>query len=78
MRNMRTLMVTQKLPVPDHSATGHAMRERRKKAGLSLRTLAERMGLSAPYLCDLELGRRAWSEQLAARFVAALTANVRA
>lgn len=69
---MRTLIATQSVIVPDHAATGQAMRARRKKAGLSLRETAERMDLSAPYLCDLELGRRAWSEALAARFVAAL------
>lgn len=37
---------------------GRAIREAREKAGLTLRKLAERIGVSAPYLSDVERGRR--------------------
>lgn len=30
----------------------------RRKAGLSLRQMGERIGVSAPYLCDVEHGHR--------------------
>lgn len=40
------------------------MRELRKASGFTLRTLATRMGFSAPYISDLELGRRGWSSKL--------------
>jgi len=38
-----------------------SFRSLRKKSGLSLRRVARIMGISAPYLSDLELGNRAWS-----------------
>lgn len=37
---------------------GPAMRAARKRKGLSLRALAERLDLSAMYVCDVENGRR--------------------
>lgn len=49
--------------------TGLKMRALREKCGLSLRTVAKRMGFkSAQYISDLERGRRPWSESLIARF----------
>lgn len=57
----------------DDRALGADRRKYRKKFGLSLRALAKEMGFSAPYLSDLELGRRAWNEQLIYRHEAALT-----
>ena len=44
----------------DPVALGKQMRLLRTRAGLSLREMARRMEVSAPYLCDLELGRRGW------------------
>lgn len=44
----------------DAVAIGKAMREAREKAGQSGRETAKRMGISAAYLSDLELGRRHW------------------
>lgn len=36
-----------------------SLRSARKKAGISLRAIAVKLGLSAPYVSDIELGRRA-------------------
>lgn len=46
---------------PDPTATGNEMRKLREASGKSLRQVAEAMDISAPYLSDLELGRRGWS-----------------
>ena len=37
---------------------GETIRNLREKAGLSLRELAKRAGVSAPFMSDVELGRR--------------------
>ena len=37
---------------------GATLRATRKRAGLSLRALGERIGVSAAYLCDVEKGAR--------------------
>lgn len=52
---------------PDRTETGKRMRALREDAGHSLRALAEEMGFSAPYISDLELGRRLWSTDLIAK-----------
>lgn len=43
---------------PDYAAEGAALRKMRQASGVSLREVARGAGLSAPYLCDVELGRR--------------------
>lgn len=48
--------------VPNQVSVGSAMRAERKIANVSLRRMAKLIGISAPYLSDLELGRRVWSE----------------
>lgn len=48
--------------VIDDSACGQMFRELREKRGVSLRSVAVAMDVSASYLSDLELGRRAWSQ----------------
>jgi len=53
----------------DHETTGHLFRQARKKAKLSLREMARRLKLSAPFVSDLELGRRNWTEKTAERFI---------
>lgn len=53
-------LVTRLVRVSDNTATGQLMREARKRAGLSLREMARRLGQSAPFVSDLELGRRKW------------------
>lgn len=49
-----------------------SLRTKRKKARRGLIETAERMGISAPYLCDLEHGRRTWNMELVERFNKAL------
>lgn len=58
--------------VPDPAYHGEQARQRRIKAGVTLRQIAKRMGLSVGYLSDLELGRRGWSEGLTQRYIKAL------
>jgi len=50
--------------VTDDIWLGLHMRGLRRQAGHSLRVLAKRMGYSAPYISDLELGRRHWTPEL--------------
>ena len=54
----------------DNVATGAIAKRLREKSRLSLRELGRKMDLSAPYLCDLENGKRNWSEDLMTRFCA--------
>lgn len=42
---------------------GEFIREKREAAGLSLRELARRVEITAPFLSDIELGRRAPAEK---------------
>jgi predicted transcriptional regulator len=56
----------------DHQSTGRTVRAARKAAGLSLRAVGSRVGLSAPYLSDLEQGRRNWNDELYKRVIVAL------
>jgi transcriptional regulator with XRE-family HTH domain len=49
------------------AATAHIgadLRKKRKERGFSLKEVAERMGISMPYLSDLERGNRRWSDNL--------------
>lgn len=57
-------LVTGKVTETDHRATGELMRKNRESIGLSLRDMASRMEISAPYLSDLEIGNRNWSQKL--------------
>lgn len=59
----------------NHAATGASARSVRLsigEAGMSLREFSTRMGISAAYLMDLEMGRRNWNAQLVEKFNAAL------
>lgn len=47
----------------NHAEAGRIIRQRREKSGMSLRRLAKEMGYSAPFVSDLELGRRNWTEE---------------
>ena len=42
---------------------GDLMRAKREASGISLRSLAKRMLVTPPFLCDLEYGRRNWNEK---------------
>jgi transcriptional regulator with XRE-family HTH domain len=51
--------MSKKLKIPAHvSSLGEAIRFLRDKQGVSLRALADSVGVSAPFLSDLEHGRR--------------------
>lgn len=54
--------------VVDHAATGLRARKHRKSQGVTLRAVARHMNISAPYLSDLELGRRNWTLDLSLKF----------
>jgi len=58
--------------VKDPKAIGAAMRKLREKTGISLRAFARILKLSAPYVSDLELGQRGWSDDMQARYISAL------
>jgi predicted transcriptional regulator len=47
----------------DHAKAGSVVRHQRLKAKLSLRSLAEQLNVSAPFLSDMERGFRCWSEE---------------
>jgi hypothetical protein len=51
---------------------GGEMLAKRRAAKVTACLVAERMGISATYLSDLELGRRGWTADLAKRYDAAL------
>ena len=55
---------------------GQRIRELRDKADLSLRGLAKRIGISSPFLSDIELGRRFPSEEILGKLAAALNVPV--
>lgn len=65
-------LVTHLVRVPDNIATGQLARQARYYAGLTLREVARRLKLSAPFVSDLELGRRKWSEKRIRQFANAL------
>src|SRR5215467_15968680 len=54
------------------TSLGQRLRELRDKADLSVRELAKRIGVSSPFLSDIELGRRFPSEEILAKLARAL------
>ena len=48
---------------PDNEVAGQFIRDQREKHGITLRRLAHEMGITPPFLSDMELGRRGWSPQ---------------
>lgn len=52
---------------------GPQKRRLRERAKIGLRALAREMGISAPYLIDLERGHRSFSAELQERHTEALT-----
>lgn len=51
---------------------GAAFRKARSKADLSLREVGKRAGVSAMYVCDIELGRRQPSDRVRNRLLRAI------
>jgi transcriptional regulator with XRE-family HTH domain len=60
---MKTSLPTFTKTVTDHTKAGQLIRQARKAAKLSLRSLAKLLDISAPFLSDMELGRRGWSQE---------------
>ena len=58
---MRTKLPTTTVEKIDHLEAGKRIRAMREQAGMSVRRLAKEMGFSAPFVSDLELGRRNWT-----------------
>jgi transcriptional regulator with XRE-family HTH domain len=54
---------------PDNKATGIKAETLREKAGLSLRAIARKTGMSAPYIWDLENGLRGWGGKKAKKYL---------
>lgn len=55
---------------------GEHIRELREKQDLSVRELAKRLEVSAPFLSDVELGRRYPSDEVLSRLAGALGSTV--
>lgn len=70
-------LITHRVEVIDHEATGQRFRAAREAAKISLREMARRLGMSAPYVSDLELGRRNWTQDKADRFAAIIEQNAK-
>jgi len=56
-----------------HAEVGRAMREMRQSNGLSLRETAHRLKCSAPFLSDMERGRRGQTNEWIRKFKKALS-----
>ena len=61
---MKLKLPTDTVQKINSARAGAMIREARNKHGISLRALADEMGISFPYLSDLELARRGWSKKL--------------
>jgi len=55
---------------------GQRLHELRDKADLSLRELAKKVGISSPFLSDIELGRRFPSEEILGKLARALNVSL--
>lgn len=60
---------TKTITMIDNVATGEHARKERKRMGRSLREVARRLGVSAAFLSDLELGRRNWTDKRLVEFM---------
>lgn len=72
-RTMKLVMKTEL--VIDHAATGTTARSAREARSLPLSIVADRMSVSRPYLCDLEAGRRQWTQEKLTAYAKAIGRN---
>lgn len=56
----------------DHIAIGTRLKLKRQHADILAKEVAEKIGVSAQFLSDLEKGRRTWTEKLIADYERAL------
>ena len=68
-------LIQKTIRVVDNMRTGAAAREARKRKRFKLGTIADRMGISDAYLCQLELGMANWTAEMFAKFETALKAK---
>jgi transcriptional regulator with XRE-family HTH domain len=52
----------------DQKYASEMLRRRRERSGRSLRSVAAAMGITGPYLSDLEHARRRWRQELIEKF----------
>lgn len=55
--------VERKVQEINHVETGAGFRAERERAGISLRELAAAANMTAPYVSDLEQGKRNWTQE---------------
>jgi len=55
---------------------GQRLHELRDRVDLSLRESAKKVGISSPFLSDIELGRRFPSEEILAKLASALNVSL--
>lgn len=58
--------------IPDPKTTGTELRNKRRKARVSLTAVADCIGFSTSYVCELEQGRRHWSKVLITEYLKAI------
>jgi len=58
------------------TSLGQRLHQLRDKADLSLRELANKVGISSPFLSDIELGRRFPSEEILAKLASTLNVSL--
>ena len=73
LMNANNIMEFKMVKQPDQLATGENARKFRKEQGLSLKRVADRMGITSAYLSDLERGRRNWNEKIILEFCRAMS-----
>lgn len=69
---MKLITTQQYVTVTDNVATGHAVRNRRLRKGLTLAKVSHRTGVSVAHLSRLELGGRTWTQPLLDRVIESL------
>ena len=60
----------------DHKRLADIIKETRENSGMSIRALARLAGISAPFLSDIELGRRFPSDEVLTRLAKCLRVSV--
>lgn len=68
IRRCDIVLVTRLVLKIDHVANGALMRQFRLDAKITLRKMAKLLKCSAPFVSDLELGRRNWTEELKEKY----------
>ena len=62
------ITILKTIEVVDQDGTGAALRKWRESVGVTMSVVAERMGVSIPYVSDLERGNRNWNMDILSRY----------